>query len=133
MTNSRETPPRPEGLPIGLPAGYPFNPEWEIAPREFQQLRRSGTDLVLIDCRTLAERELARIEGSIHVPMQSLADRLSALRKYETSRVVVHCHHGVRSLQVTQFLRQAGFDDVRSLAGGIQLWSTDIDPSVPIY
>lgn len=117
----------------GLPNGYPFNPQWEITPRELHRRRTSGDVIVLIDCRTLSEREIARIEHSIHVPMQSLSTHIDALREHETATIVVHCHHGVRSLKVTEALRQAGFENVRSMAGGIHLWSTDIDPRIPIY
>ena len=117
----------------GLPPGYPFNAEWEIAPRDLHRRREAGEAIVLIDCRTETERLLAKIDGSIHVPMQSISIHLDALRVHETAVVVVHCHHGVRSLQVTQLLRKAGFDDVRSLAGGIHLWASDIDRSIAIY
>ncbi len=117
----------------GLPKDYPFNADWEITPREFRRRREAGERIILIDCRTDAERELAKIADSIHAPMQSISQHIPALRAYEATPIVVHCHHGMRSLKVTEALRQAGFDDVRSLAGGIHLWSTDIDPSVPMY
>ena len=117
----------------GLPIGYPFNADWEITPRDFASRRAAGERIVLLDCRTASERDLARIEGAVHVPMHDLSARIEGLRAHETDPVVVHCHHGARSLQVTAALRQAGFDDVRSLAGGIHLWSMDVDPSVPVY
>lgn len=117
----------------GLPAGYPFNPDWEVTPREFRRRRDAGEAMLLVDCRTPAERDLATIEGSVHVPMHELGARIESLREHESTPIVVHCHHGARSLQVTAALRQAGFDDVRSMAGGIHLWSLDIDPSVPVY
>ncbi len=120
-------------LSDGLPKGYPFNRDWEITPREFQRRRAGGETIVLIDCRTAAERDLAKIDGSIHAPMQSLSAHLAALRPHESDPVVVYCHQGGRSLQVTAALRQAGFDDVRSLAGGIHLWALDIDSTVPLY
>lgn len=117
----------------GLPPGYPFQPDWEISPREFVRRKAAGEPLVLIDCRTAPERDLASIPGSIHVPMHELAARLPGLRAHESAAVIVHCHHGARSLQVTAALREAGFDDVRSMAGGIHLWSLDVDPQVPVY
>lgn len=117
----------------GLPQGYPHNPDWELTPREFVRRRDAGEAMVLVDCRTASERDIATIAGSIHVPMHELSARLDALRAHEADPIVVHCHHGARSLQVTAALRQAGFDDVRSLAGGIHLWSLDIDPAVPVY
>ncbi len=120
-------------MPEGLPKGYPYQPEWEITPRELQGLMQAGSDVLLIDCRTTAERELATIEGSIHVPMQSISTHLPVLREHEASVVIVHCHHGVRSLQVTATLRREGFENVRSLAGGIHLWASDIDRSIALY
>jgi rhodanese-related sulfurtransferase len=117
----------------GLPQGYPFNADWEITPREFRARRDAGEAIVLVDCRTDAERDIARIEGTVHVPLHDFARHAQALRGREDAPIVVHCHHGARSLQATAALRQAGFDDVRSLAGGIHLWSMDIDPSVPVY
>lgn len=117
----------------GLPPGYPFNADWEITPREYTRRTKAGEGIVLIDCRTKPERDLARIEGSIHVPMHELGARLAELREHESDPVVVHCHHGSRSLQVTASLREAGFENVRSLAGGIHLWSLDIDAQVPVY
>ena len=117
----------------GLPAGYPFNADWEITPREYRDRRAAGEAIVLVDCRTAAERDIATIAGSVHLPMHDLARHVEALRAHESSPVVVHCHHGARSLQVTAALRQAGFEDVRSMAGGIHLWSLDVDPAVPVY
>lgn len=117
----------------GLPSGYPFQPDWEIAPRELRRLMESGDDLLLIDCRTQQEREIAAIPGSVHVPFQDLAAHLESLREHEARPIVVHCHQGGRSLRMTAILRREGFSSVRSLAGGIHLWSIDIDPSVPTY
>lgn len=117
----------------GLPLGYPFNPDWEITPREYRRRATAGEAILLLDCRTAAERELATIAGAHHLPMDDLAAGIDRLRGHEEDPIVVHCHHGSRSLQVTSALRNAGFEDVRSMAGGIHLWSLDIDPSVPVY
>lgn len=94
---------------------------------------QQGEDLVLVDCRTAQEREIASIRGSIHVPFQEIASHLNELREHEERLIVVHCHQGGRSLRMTALLRREGFERVRSLAGGIHLWSIDIDPSVPTY
>jgi len=117
----------------GLPSGYPFQAEWEIAPRDLHRLRQERTELVLIDCRTAQERDLACIEGSIHVPFQDVASRMPELQAFAEKPIVIHCHQGGRSLRMTALLRREGFEDVRSLAGGIHLWALDIDPSVPTY
>ena len=105
----------------------------DLTPREFVRRRDAGERIVLLDCRTAPERDLAKIAGAVHVPMHELGSRMEELREHECTPVVVHCHHGARSLQVTAALRQAGFEDVRSMAGGIHLWSLDIDPSVAVY
>jgi len=119
--------------PAGLPQGYPFQRDWEMAPRELKALLDQRAPVVVIDVRTEAERNLASITGTMHVPLSELPARIPALREHEADRIVVLCHHGTRSLRATELLRQAGFDDVRSLAGGIHLWSMDIDPTVPVY
>ncbi|MBM4051302.1 MAG: rhodanese [Planctomycetes bacterium] len=117
----------------GLPHGYPFQPEWEVTPRQVRQARTAGEPMILIDCRTPLEYETARIEGALLVPLQEFSERIASLREHEDQRVVVFCHHGARGLQFTAALRHEGFSDVHSMAGGIHLWSLDIDPSVPVY
>jgi rhodanese-related sulfurtransferase len=69
----------------------------------------------------------------VHVPLAELESRVESLRDHEDALVITVCHHGVRSLRAAAALRRAGFTNVRSLAGGIHLWSVDIDPAVPIY
>ena len=117
----------------GMPIGHPFNPDWECTPRQVAGRLSSPEQVVLIDCRTDQEREIASIEGSIHVPMDDLTNHLEPLREHEDEEIIVYCHHGVRSLQVPQWLRHEGFENVRSMAGGIDLWSHAVDQSIPRY
>ncbi|MDZ4829564.1 MAG: rhodanese-like domain-containing protein [Phycisphaerae bacterium] len=121
----------------GLPPGYPYRPEWEITPRELMALRAAGARPLVIDCRTEQERAICRIDNSTHVPLHELERKLDdlrdALEESDATTIVVHCHHGVRSLRATAVLRAAGFADVRSLAGGVDLWAVDIDPTIPKY
>ena len=65
--------------------------------------------------------------------MGQIQSRLADLNEHARDKIVVVCHHGVRSMRIAAFLRQHGFVDVRSMAGGIDLWSRDIDPDVPRY
>jgi adenylyltransferase/sulfurtransferase len=119
--------------PRGLPANYPFQPDWEATPREVRQaLADPASTLLLVDCRTPEEHRTASIKAAILIPMNELSARIAEIRDHD-GPVVVHCHHGGRSLKVTAALRQAGIPDVKSMAGGIDLWSLDIDPSVPRY
>lgn len=129
----------PRGLDArGLPPGYPYRPEWERTPRETAALLKAepANRPLLLDCRTEQERAIATIAGSLFVPLHLLEVKLDEIREaleaQSASSVIVHCHHGVRSLRATAILRAAGLD-AHSMAGGIQLWSIDIDRSVPVY
>lgn len=107
--------------------------EWEISPQEVRDLRQSGAEFLLIDCRKPDEHEVANIEGSRLMPMQDLDLHLPELQVYRDHPIVVYCHTGRRSMTVTTVLRNQGFTNVRSMAGGIERWSVEIDPSVPRY
>ncbi len=111
----------------------PTRHPWEIAPRDAATALASGTPPILLDCRETAEVETACIANSMHVPMGEIPSRLPELEGHADARIVVYCHHGVRSLQVVAFLREQGFEDVLSLAGGIDRWSEEIDQDVPRY
>jgi adenylyltransferase/sulfurtransferase len=95
------------------------------------ELAAKGERLVLIDVREPHEWEIARIPGARLIPLGELPRRLAELDPM--GEVVTQCHHGSRSLRALEILRQAGFGRVRSLAGGIDAWSTEVDPSVPRY
>lgn len=117
----------------GLPEGYPLQDGWEITPRQTAELRDSGEPMLLLDVREPSEVAAASLEGAVHVPMGEIKSRLAELDEFADDPVVVFCHLGGRSMQVTAFLKQQGFEDVRSMAGGIDLWSRDLDPDVPRY
>lgn len=117
----------------GLPQGYAFREDWEVTPRQVQAMREQGESFVLLDCRTPAEANVASIEGAQLVPLQELPHRLGELEQFKAQKVVVMCHLGGRSLRATAFLRQQGFADVTSMAGGIELWARDIDPAIARY
>lgn len=92
-----------------------------------------GAPPLLLDCRTPEEHATARIAGAILVPMQELPERLAELEAFRQATVVVHCHHGMRSLRVARWLRDQGFSRAVSMRGGIEAWSLEIDPAVPRY
>lgn len=89
--------------------------------------------VLLLDCRTPEEHATASIAGSLLLPMQELPDRVSELVAWESAPIIVHCHHGMRSLRVAKWLREQGFSHAQSMQGGIDAWSTDVDPTVPRY
>lgn len=93
---------------------------------------KSGETVTLLDCREQWEYEAAHIEGSKHIPMGEIPARANNELDPD-QHIIVVCHHGVRSMNVTAWLRQQGFEAVQSLSGGIDHWSRAIDPKVPIY
>lgn len=122
----------------GLPLGYPLRADWELTPRQLADLLAKGLPkgTLLLDCRRDEEVAFNRIPGAVHVEMNQTEKRADELEDETGGRdhpIIVYCHHGRRSLQVTTTLRALGFTNVRSLAGGIDAWSTAIDPSVPRY
>lgn len=107
---------------------------FEITPAEVKQRLDAGESLVLIDVRQPEEHAIARIEGSELIPMNTVPQALQALEeKADSSTLIVFCHHGVRSANVVNWLRGQGIPDCQSMAGGIDRWSTEVDPSVPRY
>jgi rhodanese-related sulfurtransferase len=105
----------------------------EVDVAAVQQLRSAGESFTLLDCREPSEHQTARIEGSKLIPMREISGRLGELEPLRDSRIIVHCHHGGRSMRVTQWLREQGFSQVQNMAGGIDAWSQQIDPQVPRY
>jgi len=115
----------------GVTLAAPAFPEVQAAAVKAALER--GEDLLLLDVRQPEEFSLARIEGAVLVPLGELEKRLGELAGWRERRVVVTCHHGMRSLRGAEILRQSGFARIESLAGGIEAWSLTVDPSVPRY
>ena len=111
--------------------------DFEISPEELQ-IQLAQTQLAqtqpphLLDVREPWEFQLAQIAGSHSIPMGEIPARAHQELDPE-EHIVVICHHGVRSLNVTHWLRQQGFEQVQSLRGGIDRWSRSVDSAVPTY
>jgi molybdopterin/thiamine biosynthesis adenylyltransferase/rhodanese-related sulfurtransferase len=117
----------------GLPPGYAFKPDWEITPREVKSKLDKKENFVFIDCRNPNEFAITRIDGAQLMPLPQIAQHIGQLRGKEGAEVIVHCKSGGRSLQFAQILRQQGFKNARSMAGGILLWNKDINPEGAQY
>ena len=106
----------------------------EVTPHEVKSSLKEPQKGVLIDVREPQEYAIARIEGAELIPMQSVPAQLQRLEAMaDQGPLLIYCHHGARSLQVANWLRQQGIENVASMAGGIDRWSLEIDPNVPRY
>ncbi|HUD64987.1 MAG TPA: rhodanese-like domain-containing protein [Candidatus Sulfotelmatobacter sp.] len=106
--------------------------DYEITPEEVKSKLNAGEEFVLLDVREPWEFETARIDGAKLIPMGDVPSRAHQELDPEEPIVVV-CHHGVRSMNVTVWLRQQGFEKAQSLRGGIDAWSLRVDGKVPMY
>ncbi|HVR06498.1 MAG TPA: molybdopterin-synthase adenylyltransferase MoeB [Thermoanaerobaculia bacterium] len=104
---------------------------FDVDAAEVKRWLDEGRDVKLIDVRTPLEHTICRIEAARLVPLQELPDELEHLDP--AAHYVVHCHHGGRSAQAVELMRQRGYAAAQNLAGGIDAWSREVDPAVPRY
>ncbi|QDT93112.1 rhodanese-like domain-containing protein [Gimesia algae] len=93
----------------------------------------SGNPFLLLDCREQDEHTLVNIPEAQLLPMSVIQDRISELEDQREAEIIVYCHHGMRSLQVATWLQQQGFTNVKSMQGGIDAWSCEIDNTKQRY
>jgi rhodanese-related sulfurtransferase len=105
----------------------------EIPCEELKRILDAKEPISLIDCRQPGEHAICRIEGAVLIPLPEFPEYFGDVEVEPDRRVVIYCHHGVRSLNAAAYLRQLGFKGAVSLAGGIDLWSQRVDPGVPRY
>ena len=103
----------------------------EVSPREVKDKLARGEKLFFVDVREKWEYDTSHIEGSELIPLREIPLNLARLEAAD--EIVLFCHHGMRSLDATAWLRSQGVEGARSMAGGIDRWSAEIDPSIPRY
>ncbi len=104
---------------------------FSITVKELKAELDNGKKPVLLDVREPWEFAIAKIDGSVLIPLGTLPQSLNKLDR--TSEIVAICHHGMRSADATSFLLQQGFANVKNLVGGIDAWSVQVDPGVARY
>lgn len=105
--------------------------DYEITASDAALLLQEGK-AKLIDVRETWEFATAKVDGSLLMPMGEVPAR--AHQELDPDdRLLILCHHGARSLSVTNWLRQQGFDAAQSVAGGIDAWSQRVDTTIPRY
>jgi rhodanese-related sulfurtransferase len=106
----------------------------EVTPGEVNRRLQAGERLFLIDVRQPEEHQLAKIPGAELLPMNTVPAAVEDLEsKANEGTLIVFCHHGVRSLNVVNWLRGQGIEACQSMSGGIDRWSVEIDATVPRY
>ena len=110
----------------------PFQPEkHEISVHELKRKLDQGDPLLLIDVREPDEHQIVHLEEATLIPINDLPQQMDQLDP--NHEIVLHCHHGMRSMQAAYYLYQNGFQNVKSLAGGIDQWAVEIDPMLNRY
>ncbi|WP_309678345.1 rhodanese-like domain-containing protein [Polaromonas sp.] len=118
----------------------------QISPADFAAWRDrvnattpAAAPALVLDVREPWELQTASVRGDgftlLHIPMREIPARLAELQQAHGSHqpIACLCHHGMRSLQVANYLTQSGFTEVVNLQGGIDAWSQQVDPTVPQY
>jgi adenylyltransferase/sulfurtransferase len=105
--------------------------ELETTPKDVKARMDHGDSFLLVDVREPNEFAICRIEGAKLIPLREVPANLAQIEAAED--VVVYCHHGMRSLDAAAWLRSQGVAGVKSMSGGIERWSAEIDAGVPRY
>ena len=111
----------------------------EISAQQLAQKIKAGEKFTIVDVREVWETELASIQDErvVVVPVSKVSQEGQAAFPEEIrdpqTEIVVMCHHGVRSADMTAWMRQQGWQNVVSLRGGIATYADEIDPSVGMY
>ena len=102
-----------------------------ITVEQLAALRPEWNKLVLLDVRDPWEVEICRLPGAVHIPMNEIAQRAQELDPQV--RTIAICHFGMRSMEVSNYLTAAGFQDVANLEGGLDAWAERVDGAMPRY
>jgi rhodanese-related sulfurtransferase len=127
---------RNENLPVDevistILAGQEADDNMKISPSEIAERLKRGEQIPLVDVRSREEWDAVRIDGSIFFTQELMQKILSEWHKER--EFVFYCHHGLRSLDAASFFVGHGFQKVRSMTGGIDAWSVEVNPDLPRY
>jgi len=103
----------------------------QITPSEVKSMMDRGEKFLFVDVREKWEFETSWIQGAVLVPMGEIPSNLAKFE--EAGNIILFCHHGIRSLDAAAWLRSQEVSGAKSMAGGIDRWSAEIDPTVPRY
>ncbi len=107
----------------------------EISPTDVSALLELPGERTfrLIDCREESEWQICKLPDAQLVPLSQFGELSQHLFANTQEHLIIYCHHGMRSLRATEFLRERGFVHTQSMRGGIDAWSDLVDPATPRY
>jgi adenylyltransferase/sulfurtransferase len=105
----------------------------EITVQEASALLGSHAPPRLVDVREADEFAICKLKPAELLPLSSFVRDFAARLPDKSQKILVYCHHGMRSLRAAEYLSGHGYTDVKSISGGIDKWSLEIDPEVPRY
>jgi rhodanese-related sulfurtransferase len=105
----------------------------QVGVRQLHEMMARGEPICLVDVRQPWEHDLVHLPGAVLLPLDQLEDLVDEFAPPKDALVVTYCHHGIRSLNGAAMLQQLGHARVASLAGGIDRWALEIDPSLTRY
>ena len=111
---------------------HQIDPNWEVSVADVKAMMDRKEDFLLLDVRQPQEFAICRINGASLIPLNDLGSRIEEVLSLADDRpVVVHCHHGGRSLSAAAALKNAGVEHARSMARGIDAWPLRVAPTLP--
>ena len=112
-------------------AAHDEDQKTQISPEEVAERLRAGEQVPLIDVRSREEWDAVHIDGTTFFTQELMQEMMSEWPK--DREIIFVCHHGVRSLDAASYFAGHGFEHVRSMTGGIDAWSVEVDPDLPRY
>jgi rhodanese-related sulfurtransferase len=106
--------------------------QMNVTPQEVKAMQDRGESFRLIDVREQDEWNTGRIDGAELIPLSQFQQRATG-ELDPADKIVLYCHHGMRSARAQGFLQAHGYGDVLNLTGGIDAWAVQVDPKVPRY
>lgn len=104
-----------------------------MTPAELAEKLRAPNPPRLLDVRQVEEHAFVALPNSTLIPLGELMARADEIEDWKNGEVVVYCHHGIRSAHAIAHLRALGFINLHNLSGGIDRWTSEVDPKLPRY
>jgi rhodanese-related sulfurtransferase len=105
----------------------------DVTPREVKAMQERGEKFRLIDVRETDEWNTVKIEGAELIPLSQFQPQAATILADPDEKIVLYCHHGMRSARAQGYLKGQGYTDVLNLTGGIDAWAREVQPGMARY